>query len=188
MATDLTQVYAALRAADKAGDAEGAAKLAAYIQTVSAADAKPTRTPPTMLPDTPAAKPNTFVDRVVQGVFDPIHGGAQLLTHALPSGVVDAGNKVNNWIADHTGNTDFLKRIPEPGVAGPVAGQPGGVDQMVQERERQYQAERAAAGSTGYDWGRFIGATVSPANVAVARMIPGGAAALLPRVGAGAVG
>ena len=190
MATDLTQVYDALRAADKAGDAEGAAKLAAYIQTVSAADAKPARTPPTQLPDAPAAKPNTFLDRVKQGVFDPIHGGAQLLTHALPQGLVDDVNGANNWLVDKLGitNPHILAKVPERGLGSLVTGQPGGVDQMIQERERQYQAERAAAGSTGYDWGRFIGATVSPANVAVARMIPGGGAALLPRVGAGAAG
>lgn len=191
MATDLDQLYTALRAADKAGDTEGAAKLAAYIHSVNEQDAKPQRVPPTLQVQSPsgspAAQPNTFVDRVVHGVFDPIHGGAQLLSHALPDSVMDEVTKANNWLADKTGNTDFLKRIPERSVSSLVTGQQGGIDQMVAERERQYQAERAAAGSTGYDWGRFIGSTISPANVAVSRLIPGGGS-MLARAGSGALG
>ena len=127
------------------------------------------------IPPTLAAKPSSFVERVGSGMVDPIHGGAQLLTHMLPQSVVDAGNKANNWLADKTG------------LVAPVPA--GGVDQMVNQREQQYQAQRAADGSTGYDWARFIGNTISPASLTVARMIPGAAGAnMMMRAGSGAVG
>ena len=43
----------------------------------------------------------------------PYRGGAQLLTHMLPSGVVQAGNDLNNWLADKTG---MVARLPAGGV------------------------------------------------------------------------
>lgn len=121
------------------------------------------------------SQPSSFWERVGAGMADPIHGGAQLLTHALPQPVVDAGNNLNNWLADKTG------------LVAPVPA--GGVDQMVQAREREYQAKRAADGATGYDWARFIGNTISPASLTVARMIPGAAgASLVARSGVNATG
>lgn len=49
MPADLEQAYTALRNADKAGDTEGAKRLASYIQEQSGAAAAPARTPPTKL-------------------------------------------------------------------------------------------------------------------------------------------
>ena len=92
------------------------------------------------------------------GLMDPIHAGAQMLTNALPTGVVQAGNRFNNWLADNTG---LVARIPE-----------GGVDQMVRDREAQYQADRAAAGRTGLDAGRLAGGVAATLPAA---MIPGAA-------------
>jgi hypothetical protein len=107
------------------------------------------------------------------GLADPIHGGAQLLTKMLPQGVVDAGNQLNNWLADKTG---MVARLPE-----------GGVDQQVREREAAYKAQRDAAGETGMDWGRLGGNVLNPANLAIASRLPA-AVSLAGRVGAGAAG
>lgn len=110
------------------------------------------------------AKPLSAGEKLATGMADPIHGGAQFLTKALPAGVVSAGNALNNWLAEKTG---IVSKLPE-----------GGVDQQVREREHAYQAQRAAAGESGIDWWRMGGNVLSPANVAIARAIP--AAATLP--------
>lgn len=107
----------------------------------------------------------------VKGMRDPVDAGAQLLTKALPESVVQAGNALNNWLADKTG---LVGRLPE-----------GGVDQQVREAEAAYQAQRVAAGDTGVDWSRMAGNVVSPVNIAAASRIPQ-AATLAGRVGVGA--
>lgn len=119
---------------------------------------------------TPA--PLTRTDKLAKGMRDPIDGGAQLLTKILPQGVVDAGNSVNNWLADKTG---LVARVPE-----------GGVDQMTREAEAKYQAQRAAGGESGFDGYRTIGNVLSPANLAIAARAPA-AATLAGRIGVGAL-
>lgn len=108
-------------------------------------------------------------DRFIKGIRDPIDGGAQLLTNALPSGFVQAGNNLNNWLADKTG---LVGRLPE-----------GGVDQQVREQEAAYQAARGP--DAGFDAYRVLGNVASPANLAIAAKAPM-AASLLGRVGVGA--
>ena len=106
--------------------------------------------------------------RVIKGIRDPIDGGAQLLTNALPSGLVEGGNRLNNWLADKTG---LVGRLPE-----------GGVDQQVREQEAAYQASRGP--DAGFDGYRVLGNVVSPANLAIASRVP--LAASIPgRVGVG---
>lgn len=112
-------------------------------------------------------------EKIMRGVKDPIDGGAQLLTKILPKGVVDAGNSVNNWLADKTG---LVAKLPESGVDG-----------QVKQQEAEYQAKRAAAGETGFDGYRTLGNVVSPANLAIAAKAPA-AASLGMRVATGAVG
>lgn len=134
----------------------------------------------------PQAKPLSRVERVLQGMRDPVDGGAQLLTRALPDGVVKAGNDLNNWIADKTG---LVGRLPE-----------GGVDQQVRESEAQYQERRRASEpqplsslvtgqkvDPGVDWYRLGGNVASPVNIAIASRAPA-AASLMARAltGAGA--
>ena len=102
----------------------------------------------------------SVVSRIGQGLRDPIDAGAQLLTKALPEGVVNAGNALNNLIAEKTG---LVEKLPE-----------GGVDQQVREREQAYQRARQATGNEGVDWARLGGNIVSPANLAVASKIPQG--------------
>lgn len=121
-------------------------------------------------PTAPAGEPMSRLDKIMKGVRDPIDGGAQLLTNALPKGFVQAGDKFNNWLADTTG---LVGRLPE-----------GGVDQQVRQDEAAYQAKRKAAGESGFDGYRTIGNVVSPANLAIPT---GGAATTLGgRVLAGA--
>lgn len=112
----------------------------------------------------PAAEPVSRMEKLGMGITDPIHGGAQLLTHVLPQGVVDAGNKLNNWIADKTG---LVAKLPERNVSSLVTGQKTGVDALVAKREADYQAKRAAAGDTGFDWWRTGGNIISPVNKAL---------------------
>ena len=104
------------------------------------------------------------LEKFGMGVADPIHGGAQLLTHVLPDRVVDAGNRLNNWLADKTG---LVAKIPERNLTSIVTGQPTGVDALVAKREAEYQAKRAAAGESGFDGWRTIGNIISPANKAI---------------------
>lgn len=120
-----------------------------------------------------AAPGISLSDKFLHGLADPINGGAQLLTKILPSGVVNAGNSLNNWLADKTG---LVARLPE-----------GGVDQQVREGEKKYQDARNAAGDTGFDWARLAGNVISPANIAIASKLPA-AATMLGRVSVGAGG
>lgn len=121
----------------------------------------------------PKSAPMSRTDKVLTGMADPIHGGAQLLTKMLPDSIVSAGNSLNNLIADKTG---LVPRLPA-----------GGVDQQVREREQQYQAQRQAAGESGFDGYRTLGNVVSPANVGIASGLPA-AASFGGRVLTGAAG
>lgn len=121
--------------------------------------------------DTPKAEPVTKAVKLVKGLRDPVDAGAQLLTKVLPDGVVEAGNKFNNWLADKTG---LVGKLPA-----------GGVDQQVREAEQVYQAGRRAAGEEGFDGYRLIGNVANPANFAVATKLPV-AASLAGRMGIGA--
>lgn len=121
----------------------------------------------------PKFAPVSRTDKIIKGVTDPIEGGAQLLTNMLPQSVVNAGNAANNWLADKTG---LVARIPE-----------GGMNQLVADNEKAYQAQRAAGGESGFDGYRTIGNVLSPANVALASKLPLGAT-LASRIGFGAGG
>ena len=46
----------------------------------------------------PQAQPATVGTSLAQGFTDPIHGGAQLLANALPSGVTNAVNDATAWV------------------------------------------------------------------------------------------
>lgn len=109
-------------------------------------------------------------DRVLFGMADPVQGGAQLLTKALPQGVVNAGNRLNNWLADKTG---LVAKLPE-----------GGVQQQTVEREAAYQAQRGP--DQGFDGYRLLGNVASPVNIGLGLAAPT-AATLGGRMAASAV-
>lgn len=117
------------------------------------------------------AQPITKGEKFEKGLRDPIDAGAQLLTKVLPSGVVEAGNQFNNWIADKTG---LVGRLPE-----------GGVDQQVREGEQAYQQRRQATGESGFDGYRVLGNVLNPANLAAGARLPQ-AASLAGRMAVGA--
>lgn len=126
------------------------------------------------LSDLSKLTPPTALEKLGTGLADQVHGGAQLLTHALPDGVVKAGNAFNNWLADKTG---MVGKLPE-----------GGVDQQVKEREQQYQASRAAGGESGFDGWRTLGNIASPVNLAMSYAMPTNAATLPMRMAQSGVG
>src|SRR6516164_6620254 len=86
----------------------------------------------------PAGDRRSVFERLGTGAMDPIHGTAQLLSHAPGASYV---NRFNNYLAD-LGVP--LARIPE-----------GGVDEMVRQREEEIQ--KARGGETGTDWWRVAG-------------------------------
>ena len=92
--------------------------------------------------------------RVLRGMRDPIDAGAQMLTNALPAGVVNAGNRFNNWLADKTG---LVARLPE-----------GGVNQQIAQSESEYQQARKAVGQDGADWARMGGNLITTLPVGMA--------------------
>jgi hypothetical protein len=112
-------------------------------------------------------------DKMLKGVRDPIDAGAQLLTKMLPDSVANAGNQLNNYLADKTG---LVSRLPE-----------GGVSQQINEQEASYQDQRTQSGEEGFDGYRLLGNVVSPANLALASKLPA-AATLAGKVGTGALG
>lgn len=92
--------------------------------------------------------------RVLRGMRDPIDAGAQMLTNALPAGVVNAGNRFNNWLADKTG---LVARLPA-----------GGVNQQIAQSESEYQQARKAVGQYGADWARMGGNLITTLPVGMA--------------------
>lgn len=143
MAT-MDQLETALRNADKAGDTKAAQRIAQEITRLRQPQAE-------------------RQSGLIRGMRDPIDAGAQLLTRVLPEGVVQAGNRFNDWLVDQGVP---LTRLGE-----------GGVDEMIRRGEAEYQAGREAAGEEGMDWSRLAGNILSPTNVAIASRIPAGVTA-----------
>lgn len=110
-------------------------------------------------------------NRVAMGMTDQIHGGAQLLTNVLPTGVVNAVNSA----------TQYVNELP---VIGPVTkaigmtpATPEQIDAGIRTRERDLDAARRAnmpqtlstlvtgEQQPGIDWWRLGGNVVSPVNI-----------------------
>lgn len=136
-----------------------------------------------LIPEAPSKSTGAFDDLIprqrpsapsglVRGMRDPIDGGAQLLTHLLPESVVNAGDRLNNWLADKTG---MVAKLPETGVDG-----------LIQQQEQEYQDARKASGEDGVDWSRMAGNVLSPANAAVAAVAPIRAASAVGKIAQGA--
>jgi hypothetical protein len=132
-------------------------------------------------PDTPKQDGPSRLEKLAKGMRDPLDGGAQLLTHMLPQGVVDAGSNLNNWLADKTG---LVAKLPERNVSSLVTGQKSGLDALLAQQEAEYQAKRKAGGESGFDAWRTAGNVVSPVNLALPSA---GGATTLARVGNGVI-
>lgn len=131
------------------------------------------------------AVPISRLEKFTRGLRDPIDGGAQLLTKMLPDDFVRAGNRLNNFIADKTG---LVGRLDEGGIADLVAGGRGasGVDKMVRDSNREYDARRAAAGESGFDGYRAAGGLLPALALGAATGGAGAGASLAGRIGVGA--
>lgn len=94
---------------------------------------------------------------MLQGMRDPIDAGAQMLRRAVPDGVGESVDQFGNYLAD---------------LGLPVARSEGvkGVDAIVNQSNRQYDADRAAAGREGMDWAR-LGGNIA-ATWPIARILP----------------
>lgn len=129
--------------------------------------------------------------RFLRGMTDPIDAGAQLLTHALPEGLVNAVNSGAQFVNDLPGIGPLTKAL------GMTPATSGGLDKRIREGEQEYQAARQATApatlsslvsgqrNPGFDLARAFG------NVATGFAVPGGNAAgmgarILQGAGAGA--
>lgn len=95
---------------------------------------------------------------VKMGLRDPIDAGAQLLTRVLPDSWVRAGNRLNNALAD-AGLP--LARLQETPTDKPEQA----VDALIKQAGEQYEADRAAAGRSGFDAARLTGNVANPVNL-----------------------
>lgn len=118
---------------------------------------------------TDPVKPSTKAERFGSGFMDLPYKAAQLFSHALPDGIAQKVDNFNKMVTGATG-TEFV----------PLSG----VDEKVNQREQEYQQQRKAAGSEGFDWLRLAGNIVNPVQYA----IPGGSATTTAgRIGLGAL-
>jgi hypothetical protein len=115
--------------------------------------------------------PTPAGERFKQGLRDPLDKGAQMLTRALPEGVVSGVNRA----------TQFVNELPIIGPATKAIGMTPATQQQIDQGVTQ--RERAYVPPEGFDWMRAGGNMVSTAPLAAA--LPVGAAAL-PRIGYGA--
>lgn len=127
----------------------------------------------------PNVAPASRMDRFLTGAGDMLHGGAQALVNALPTGAVEAVNDATAWV----------NRQP---VIGPVTqalgmtpATPQQVNQNVQQREADYQASMRAAGNdpNATDWYRVGGNVAASVPLAAAGPAP---ASLRGAIGLGA--
>lgn len=108
-------------------------------------------------------KPEQQFSGFLMGLKDPLSGGAQLLEKALPKGLVDKINTLNNELAKY-------------GLVSPVGA--GGVNEMVAKEQQAYQQQRQAQGEgENIDWARIAGNVANPANLAVGGLAGGLASA-----------
>ena len=117
-------------------------------------------------PAVPRPAPMSVAERVGTGMVDPIQGGAQLLSHAVPPAVERNVTAFNNWLSD---------------IGVPLARLPsGGMDQQTREREARIQAETPPGAKVlGVDPARLAGNVLSPPNYIPATGGPVGRAALM---------
>ncbi|WP_434108020.1 glucosaminidase domain-containing protein [Paraburkholderia caffeinilytica] len=133
-----------------------------------------------------AATPVTAAQRLGQGLIDPMNAGAQLLTHALPGGLVDAVNRGTQWVNDQPVIGPITKALGMVPASAPQ------VDSSIANQEQRYQAARTAAGQSGTDWLRLGGNIVSPVTIGAAMIAPAAGAGIgglaAAGVGSGALG
>lgn len=91
--------------------------------------------------------------RIAKGLLDPVDQGALLLTGLLPQEVVNAGNSINNQLAEY-------------GLVGMIPA--GGLEEKISQEEMAYKSQ-VGDGVDGY---RMLGNLLSPMNLWMASKIP----------------
>jgi hypothetical protein len=119
-------------------------------------------------------------ERLAKGLKDPLDAAAQLLYNAMPQSVQNAGDRLNNVIAESTGLTT---KIPEANLSSIVSGKPTGFNAAISNDEKSYQERRANAGQSGLDAYRLAGNIAS--TLPVASLLPATAPTLAGRVALG---
>ncbi|MBS7811213.1 hypothetical protein [Roseococcus pinisoli] len=172
MQSAMRQRFAAPSAAPAAAPAaDGAVMLPEMVVTADGGADLP-------LPPPAPPQPLGRGQSLLHGVADPIQGGAQLLTNALPESVVNGVNDATAWV----------NRQPVIGpltrALGMVPATREDINRQSVAREDEYQARRGAGGESGLDLGRLGGSLAAslPAGIA----LPAGGS-LLGALGAGAV-
>ena len=97
----------------------------------------------------PGADPRSVLAQMAPGVADPVQGLTQMAFDALPTAATDKMAEINNWIAKRTG---LFAEIP-----------PGGIDELVRQREAKIQAERGGAAGKPDPWREIGGVAPSVA-------------------------
>lgn len=116
----------------------------------------------------PPVVASSGLERFGSGLADLPYKAAQLITHSMPDSFSRGLDSFNRRVAKTTG-AEFVSTSD--------------LDKRLNERESKYETERAAAGSSGFDWTRLAGNIANPINYAIPG---GGAVTTLGRIGAGA--
>lgn len=125
---------------------------------------------PQTAPQAPPADEPGIGERFMRGLKDPVDAGAQLLTHALPEGVVNAVNDATAYVNHQPVIGPITKAI------GMVPASPQAIDTDIQSAEKQYQARRGP--NAGFDVARMAGniAGTLPLTAALPASLPGAVA------------
>jgi hypothetical protein len=104
---------------------------------------------------------------IIKGMKDPLDAAAQLMTRALPSFVIDAGDYIPSKMR---GSSSPLVRALAPS-------DPRKIDEDIARSEKEFQTAREAVAGTmntkpGFDFPRLVGNIVNPVTYAMARATP----------------
>lgn len=127
----------------------------------------PEEPPQNLASPSPAPKGTYAGEGVLRGIYDPFTGLAQGAYNMLPKGVQNAGDRLNDFLADKTG------MLPKIGT--------GGFNQAIATNEADYQKRQGG----GIDAQRIAGNVISPINAALAMKAPQ-AVGLMQRIVQGA--
>lgn len=90
-------------------------------------------------------------ERFVKGLQDPVDAAAQMLTRALPTGVVNAVNSATSAV----NNAPVIGPITK--ALGMVPATNQDINQTITKSNQQYDTQRKAAGGQGFDAYRLLG-------------------------------